>query len=94
MSQSKRCFTSSFVSFKTVSTTESETTEATTLTTEAQTSPTEPSGKSTLGFRTDFIRLIYTQQANKYDYSYLKYPSIAVYLNRVDAHSMIVFVSS
>ena len=78
MSQSKRCFTSSFVSFKTVSTTESETTEATTLTTEAQTSPTEPSGKSTLGFRTDFIRLIYTQQANKYDYSYLKYPSIAV----------------
>ena len=57
VSQSKRCFTSSFVSFKTVSTTESETTEATTLTTEAQTSPTEPSGKSTLGFQTDSIRL-------------------------------------
>ena len=78
MSQSKRCFTSSSVFFETVSTTESETTEATTLTTEAQTSPTEPSGKSTLGFRIDFIRLIYTQQANKYEYSYLKYPSIAV----------------
>ena len=45
-----------FFSFKTVSTTESETTEATTLTTEAQTSPTEPSGKSTLGFQTDSIR--------------------------------------
>ena len=78
VSQSKRCFTSCFVSLKTVSTTESETTEATTLTTEAQTSPTEPSGKSTLGFQTDSIRLIYTQQANKYEYSYLEYPSIAV----------------
>ena len=54
--KSKRCFTSCFVSFKTVSTTESETTEATTLTTEAQTSPTEPSGKSNLGFQTDSIR--------------------------------------
>ena len=61
VSQSKRCFTSCFVSFKTVSTTESETTEATTLITEAQTSPTEPSGKSTLGFQTDSIRLnLYT----------------------------------
>ena len=48
VAQSKRCFTSWFVSFKTVSTTESETTEAIMQTTEAQTSPTKPSGKSTL----------------------------------------------
>ena len=69
VSQSKRCFTSCFVSFKTVSTTESETTEATTLTTEAQTSPTEPSGKSNLGFQTDSIRLFYIRQANKQQYN-------------------------
>ena len=78
MSQSKRCFTSCFVSFKTVSTTESETTEATTLTTEAQTSPTEPSSKSNLGFQTDSIGLIYTRKANKHKRGDLKYPSIAV----------------
>ena len=78
VSQSKRCFTSSFVSFKTVSTTESETTETTTLTTEEQTSPTEPSGKSTLGFQTDSIRFKYTRQANKYKYNDLKQRSITV----------------
>ena len=65
VAQSKRRFTSCFVSFKTVFTNENETMEAIMQTTEAQTSPTKPSGKWILGFQTVLCFLL--RSINKHE---------------------------